>query len=43
MANDFPNLEIMETEYKDYYISKSGEFLGNTKEEIEAKNIEVVR
>lgn len=27
MVNDFPNLEIMDTEYKDYYISKSGKFL----------------
>ena len=43
MKEDFPNLEIMDTEYKDYYISRSGEFLGNTKEETETKNVEVVQ
>lgn len=36
MKDDFPNLEISEEKAKDYYIGKSGEFLGYTKEE--AKN-----
>lgn len=36
MKDDFPNLEISEEQAKDYYIGKSGEFLGYTKEK--AKN-----
>lgn len=36
MKDDFTNLEISEEQAKDYYISKSGEFLGYTKEK--AKN-----
>lgn len=37
MKEDFPNLEILEGKAEDYYISKSGEFLGNTKEEANKK------
>lgn len=32
MQEEFPNLEIKE-EYEEYYISQTGEFLGNTEEE----------
>lgn len=41
MKDDFPNLEILEEKSEDFYINKSGEFLGNTKEEANAniKNI----
>lgn len=37
MSEDFPNLEIMEVEYKDYYINKTGELLGNSREEADKK------
>lgn len=37
MKEDFPNLEILEEKIDEYYISKSGEFLGNTKEEADRK------
>lgn len=37
MADNFPNLEILPTKYESYYISTTGEFLGNTEEEAKAK------
>lgn len=40
MKKDFPNLEILEEKTEVYYISKLGEFLGNTKEEVDRKRME---
>lgn len=37
MKNDYPDMQISETEYKSYFLSLTGEFLGNTLEEVESK------
>ena len=37
MEKDYPEMQISESEYKDYYLSPTGEFLGNTREEVESK------
>lgn len=37
MREDFPNLQILNEKFKSYYINASGEFLGNTEEEVNKK------
>lgn len=37
MQKEFPEMQIFEAEYKTYYLSPTGEFLGNTIEEVESK------
>lgn len=37
MQEDYPEMQISEGEYKTYYLSPTGEFLGNTIEEVESK------
>lgn len=37
IQEDYPEMQISEIEYKTYYISPIGEFLGNTMEEVENK------
>lgn len=41
IRKNFPNLEILDTKNETYYISESGEFLGNTEEEAKTKQEEL--